>query len=414
MINKNDKIEKLLTLFGRTTDQYFTLEDFKKKIASGRNLRIKYGVDVTAPFLHIGHAVNLWMMRELQELRHKVVFLIGDFTTKIGDPTGRLETRPVVPQEEIEKNAKEFIKQASSILKTNPDVFEVRRNSEWFDAMPTAKFVNLLSMVTHSRLISRDMFQERIKNNREIYMNEIIYPILQGYDSAMVESDLTIIGTDQLFNEMMGRFFQEKFNQEPQVIITSKITPGIRGKEKQSKSLGNYIALEDDASDKFWKVMSIPDNLIIQYLEVYTTVNLDKVRDYEKALKSKKINPRDVKLFLAESIVERYHGYETASKERTAFLKAFSEHKIPFDAPEVKISSKKISALNLLKILLPDISNSERRRLITQSGVRINDNEVKSAVELLGVKDGDIVQVGKTRWWRLGINSNLKTQTSKP
>ena len=257
-------IKKIIDSFSRTTDEIISLSEFEKKLKSGKKLRIKFGADVTAPFLHLGHAVNFWMMRELQELGHKVIFLIGDFTTKIGDPTGKTTTRKKISQEEIESNAKNFIEQVSQILITdNEELFEVKRNSDWFDNISSGELISLLSTVTHSRLISRDMFKKRIKNNHEIHMHEMIYPIIQGYDSVELESDITIVGSDQLFNEMMGRFFQEKHGQEPQVIITSKITAGLDGVNKQSKSLNNYIAITDTAKDKFGKIMSLPDKLII-------------------------------------------------------------------------------------------------------------------------------------------------------
>ncbi|MDP7552581.1 MAG: tyrosine--tRNA ligase, partial [Nitrospinaceae bacterium] len=236
--------KKLLESFARTSEEIFSLNEFEELLKSGKQIRIKYGVDVTSPFLHIGHAVNLWMMRELQELGHKVIFLIGDFTTQIGDPTGRSDTRPIILREEIEKNAEEFIRQAKMVLRfDDPNLLEVRKNSEWFSEYSLSDFLKLLAMVTHARLISRDMFQRRIEKQEDIYMHEMIYPILQGYDSYVLESDLTIIGSDQLFNEMLGRFYQQKLGQKPQVIITTKITPGIDGKAKQSKSLDNYIGL---------------------------------------------------------------------------------------------------------------------------------------------------------------------------
>ena len=202
--------KKLLESFARTSEEIFSLNEFEELLKSGKQIRIKYGVDVTSPFLHIGHAVNLWMMRELQELGHKVIFLIGDFTTQIGDPTGRSDTRPIIPREEIEKNAEEFIRQAKMVLHfDDPNLLEIRKNSEWFSEYSLADFLKLLAMVTHARLISRDMFQRRIEKQEDIYMHEMIYPILQGYDSYVLESDLTIIGSDQLFNEMLGRFYQQ-------------------------------------------------------------------------------------------------------------------------------------------------------------------------------------------------------------
>lgn len=237
-----------------------------------------YGTTRTGFALHIGHAVNLWAMREMQEHGHKVVFLIGDFTTQIGDPTGKSKTRPRLDQKQIERDAEGFIAQVSTILLTDPDVFEIRRNSEWWSSMSLGRFMELLSLVTHAKLIQRDMFQRRIALDSEIYMHELLYPILQGYDSYELDSDLTIVGTDQLFNEMMGRFYQERLGAKPQTVITTKITPGIDGREKQSKSLGNYIAVSDSPRDKFGKAMSLPDHLVAEFLHVYTLVPVD--RDY--------------------------------------------------------------------------------------------------------------------------------------
>jgi len=403
-MKKEEKENKIIFDFKRTTEEIFSLEEFKEKLKRKKQLIIKYGVDVTAPFLHLGHAVNLWMMRRLQEEGHKVVFLIGDFTTKIGDPTGRSETRPIIPEEEIEKNAQEFIKQVSTILITDdPQVFEIRRNSEWFSKMSTAEFISLLSMVTHSRLISRDMFQKRIEEGKEIYMHELIYPVLQGYDSVMLKSDLTIVGSDQLFNEMMGRFFQEKFGQEPQVIITTKITPGLDGKFKQSKSLGNYVAIADSPRDKFGKIMSLPDHLIIQWMEVYTTIPLEKIEEYKVKMKKGEINPRDVKLELAKAIVERYHGKEVAEMEKKWFLETFSQKEFPNDAPIIKIPEGEYNLLDILKFIKPEKSNSELKRLIMQGGVKIDGKKITDFKSLISCKEKEKLhlKLGKKEFYRI-------------
>jgi len=319
--------KQLLESFSRTTDEIFSLNEFEELIDSKKKIRIKYGVDVTSPYLHIGHAVNLWMMRELQDLGHKVVFLIGDFTTQIGDPTGRNNTRPIIPQSEIDKNAEEFIRQAKMVLRfDDPDLLEVRRNSEWFSKYQLSEFLKLLSMVTHSRLISRDMFQRRIKNQEDIYLHEMIYPILQGYDSYVLESDLTIIGSDQLFNEMLGRFYQQRFGQKPQVIITTKITQGIDGKAKQSKSLDNYIGLGHSSRDKFGRCMKVPDELIMDYLKIYTKVPKEEISMIEKEVAN---DPMKWKKFLAEEIIKRYHDEASARSEREWFENTFSRKILP-------------------------------------------------------------------------------------
>src|SRR5215472_8443945 len=240
------------------------------------------------------------MMRQLQDLGHKVLFLIGDATTRIGDPTGRNTLRPLIPAEEIEANAQAFLSQAGMVLRCDdPQLYEVRRNSEWCESMSAAELLRLLSMVTHDRLASRDMFRERVRSGQDTHMHEMIYPVLQGYDSFALASDLTIIGSDQLFNEMMGRFYQERLGQAPQVIITTRITPGLDGKAKQSKSLGNYVGLSHSPRDKFGRVMTLPDHLLLPYLEVYTDVPLEMVAEIATRVRDE---PMKWKLFLAHEI----------------------------------------------------------------------------------------------------------------
>ncbi len=389
--------EHLLNRFARTTEEIYNLDELRDRLEGSRPLKIKYGVDVTAPFLHLGHAVNLWMMREMQDHGHTVQFLIGDFTTRIGDPTGKSKVRPLIPQEEIERNAQEFIRQVSLVLRTEPEVFEVRRNSDWFDKIGTAEFLRLLAMVTHSKLIARDMFQRRIAAGEEIYLHEMLYPVLQGYDSKMLESDLTIVGTDQLFNELMGRFFQERFDQPPQVVITTKITPGTDGVEKQSKSLGNYIALADTPRDKFGKVMSIPDGLILQYFEIYTTVELAEL----EPLRAPAIpDPMTWKKRLAREIVARYHGAEAGAAEEDWFTSTFSKKTAPVDARPVKVEGA-IAWLELLRRELPEHSATELRRLIQQGAVRLDGEKVSSEKAPVEWRGDGMVKVGKLTWFRL-------------
>lgn len=394
-----ERIEQLLTDFSRTTDEMFSSDEFQKKLKSGKQLKIKYGVDVTAPFLHIGHAVNLWMMRKMQDLGHKVQFLIGDFTTRIGDPTGKNKTRPVIPLEEIERNTEKFIEQVKMVLRfDDPNLIEVRRNSEWYDQMNMGEFLKLLSMVTHSRLISRDMFRKRIESAEDIYMHELIYPILQGYDSYMLKSDLTIIGSDQLFNEMLGRFYQEKFGDDPQVIITSKITPGLDGKEKQSKSLNNYIGLGHSARDKFGRTMTMPDDLIATYFRVYTDVPLEAVQKIEQNITS---DPLEYKKQLAEEIVRRYHGDEVARAERKWFDDTFSKRITPETMPEVNISATEIQLFDLVKKLVPERSNSDIRRLVQQGGVSVDDDKMTDWNKKVPLHDEHVVKIGKRKWFKV-------------
>ncbi len=387
--------------FARTTEEIYSLREFQERLEGGRPLRIKYGVDATAPFLHIGHAVNLWMMRDLQEHGHRVVFLVGDFTTRIGDPTDKEQTRGKIPTEEIEANADRYIEQVSRILLTDSEVFEVRRNSEWYSDMSLEQFLELLTLVTHSKLIQRDMFQKRIAAQAEIYAHELLYPVLQGYDSYALESDITIVGTDQLFNELMGRLFQEKLGQAPQIVLTTKITSGIDGREKQSKSLGNYIALSDTPRDKFGKAMSIPDHLTRSFIEVYTLVPLAEVEELFAAVNDGELNPMEAKRHMARALVERYHGAEAAENEDEWFRKVFSEGNKPDDIPSVRVTPGE-SVLQVLGRCLPSKSRSELRRLVAAGAVRLDDEKLTDWEAPLEMEDrSGILRVGKREWFRL-------------
>jgi tyrosyl-tRNA synthetase len=389
-----------LSNLARTTDEIYSLDELRARLALNRPLRIKYGVDVTAPDLHLGHAVNVWMMRRFQEHGHKVVFLIGDFTTRIGDPTGRSLTRRLVAPEEIERNLDRFLAQVGLVLLTDPSVFEVRRNSEWFGTMELGDFLAIASLVTHSQLIKRDMFQKRIQDQAEIYIHEMLYPLLQGYDSYMLDSDLTIVGSDQLFNELMGRIMQEKHRRPPQVVLTTRITPGTDGREKQSKSLGNYIALADPPREKFGKLMSIPDSLIVPYLEVYSDVPMAEVDGIGRAMAYGQLHPMVAKKRLATAVVARYHGEEEASREEAWFTAAFSVRDIPDDIPQVRVQGYG-GVLDLLSACLPDHSKAALKRLVDQGGVRLNQRKIVSISDRLEVIDGDTLKVGKTRWFKL-------------
>jgi len=397
IISNKEKIEKVIEEFARTTDEIVSLEEFKKLLLSGRQLKIKFGVDVTAPDLHIGHAVNLWMMRRLQELGHKVIFLIGDFTTQIGDPTGKDKTRPVLPQEEIDKNAKKFMEQVMMILHNNSELVEIRKNSEWYDKMSAKELLSLMSKVTHNQLMNREMFQKRLREGKSICEHEVVYPVLQSYDSVMLEDDLTIIGSDQLFNEVMARSFQEKFGQQPQVVITTKITPGIDGEKKQSKSLDNYIGLSHSPRKKFGRIMSIPDKLITEYFKIYTRVPIKKIEEMKKNLQA-----MECKLILSEEIVKCYHGEKIASKERAWFIKTFSKQEFPENAPEISLNTDKITAFDIVRAYFPqEKSNSEIRRLFSQGAVTFDEKTIRDIKkEFIIPKDGLNVKVGKRNWFK--------------
>jgi tyrosyl-tRNA synthetase len=397
MIEANAVVDRLR----RTTDTIVGEADLLERLQSGRSLRIKYGVDCTAPDLHLGHAVNLWMMRQLQDRGHKVLFLLGDLTTRVGDPTGRSETRPVLTPEEIEANAQSFLEQVSIVLRTDPAVFEVRRNSEWYDGMRVAELLNLFGQVTHAQLMGRDMFRERVAAGREIAVHELVYPVLQGYDSFAMQSDLTIVGSDQLFNEQLGRHFQQRLGAPPQVVITTTITPGIDGRAKQSKSLNNYVALTDTPRDKFGKLMSIPDDLVEPFARVYTELPLDTVDALAAAAASGGPSARDAKLRLAAAVVTRYHGAGTAKAELDAFKQTFSDRTQPTDIPEVILKVPVATTLELLQAARPSDSKSELRRLIRQGAVTINGDPMSDPDQTVDLTTDVVLKSGRRTWHRL-------------
>ncbi len=381
-------------IFTRGVDDIVTKDGLAKLLASKRQLRIKLGIDATSPDLHIGHAVPLWKIRALQDAGHKAVIILGEFTTRIGDPTGKDATRPVLAPAVIRRNVAALKKQLGMILRTDKTHFEFRSNAEWHGKRKQWDFLNLCAMVTHSRLIERDMFQERMKKGKEIAMTELLYPLLQGYDSVAIKSDITIIGSDQLFNEHFGRFFQEKFGQAPQAIVTLKILPGLDGGPKMSKSLGNYIGLNDTPSDKFGKAMRLLDSLIIPYLEVYTDMPAEQIARIEAELKAG-MNPRDAKLIFAETLVERYHGEAAALIAREQFIAVFSKKELPQEIMEMKARSNYI-----IEILMETgfaRSKAEARRLVAQGGVEVNGKRVKETTAGLDRINGTILRVGKRK-----------------
>lgn len=388
-------------IFQRGVAGIVTREELSARLASGKKLRIKHGIDATAAELHLGHAANLWKIRAFQEAGHKAVILFGDVTTQIGDPTGKTKARPVLSLSQIKKNTRLIKKQVESILLTDKEVYEARASSEWYQHMPAPEFIRLLSLVTHARLIERDMFRERIKRGAEIFMHELIYPILQGYDSVRLKSDCTIIGQDQLFNEHLGRFLQEKLGRHPQSIIALTILPGLDGGEKMSKSLGNYIGLLDSPQDKFGKAMRLRDALIISYLEHYTDVPLAEIRAFGNDLKGGK-NPMEAKLFFAEALVKRYHGAKEAKKEKEKFLTLFSKREMPEDIPVLKIRPGSYFLPDLLVRLKFARSKSEARRLVLEGAVEIDEGVVRNPKQLFDVSgSGIIIRVGKRRIARI-------------
>jgi len=334
----------------------------------------------------------------LQEWGHKVSFLIGGFTTKIGDPTGRDTTRKEITDAEIKKNAKKYIEQVGRVLLTNPAIFEIRNNDDWFGKMKTAEFLTIIAQVTQAQLIERDMFQKRIREGKEIRMHEMLYPIVQGYDSVMLKDQICMCGNDQLFNEMMGRFFQERYGQMPQTIITGTILVGTDGIQKMSKSLNNYIGVADTPNDKYGKIMSVADSAVFDYFRLATTVDSKTLAKIKKEMGT--ANPRDLKMRLAHTIVALYDGETAADKAQTNFVKIFQEHQLPSKIPTHTIS-KPTLLLDLLVEAGLASSKSEARRLIQQGGVSIDERVTNDITLILKPKTPTILQVGKRRFLKI-------------
>ncbi|OQB06020.1 MAG: Tyrosine--tRNA ligase [bacterium ADurb.Bin212] len=387
----------MLNILGKGVERVISSESLEQRIKGNKKLRIKYGVDPSSSDIHLGHAVALWQLKRFQDAGHKVIFLIGDYTAMIGDPSGKNKTRPVLTEDQILSNSKTYLDQVAKILDLNK--IEVRRNSEWFKKINMQDLIRLGSNFSVASIIERDDFEKRLKNGLEISMHELFYPMMQAYDSVMLEADVEIGGTDQMFNMLAGRELQKKIGQTPQEVIMTGLLVGLDGKEKMSKSLGNYIGVAEKPNDQFGKIMSIPDELIIKYFELCTGVD-EEVLKRSVAEMSQGANPRDYKEALAMEIVTIYHGKKEAEKAKEAFIKQFRQKELPENIEEIKISGD-YDLLLLVNNLSPDLSNSEIRRLINQGAVKVDGAKIDDEKARISVHDGMIVQIGKRKHWKI-------------
>lgn len=372
-----------------------------EKLKAGRSLRIKLGVDPTAADLHLGHAVVLRKLRQFQDLGHVVVLIIGDFTAYIGDPSGRNTTRPALTMEQIEVNAQTYIDQAFRVL--DRDRTELRRNSDWLAPLGFADILRLTSRFTVARTLERDDFANRYAEQKSISLHEFLYPVAQAYDSVVVEADVELGGTDQLFNLLAGRELMEKQGMEPQVCLTMPLIEGTDGVQKMSKSYGNYIGLTDAPAEMFGKVMSIPDALTVKYFRLCTAIGVDEVDRIEAELGSGEAHPNATKRRLARAIVELYYDPKAAVDAEEAFDRVFKRHEVPDDIPSMKVTPAPVMHVPaLLKDLGLVSSNAEGRRLIDGGGLRIDGEVVASGSYDLPWTDldGRVVQAGKRRFAR--------------
>jgi len=380
-------------ILSRGVEEIIEKDSLIEKLKSGKKLRFKFGVDPTAPDIHLGIAVLLRKLAEFQKLGHKIIFLIGDFTATIGDPSGVNKTRPILTPREIDQNARTYLAQAGKILDIKKT--EIRRNSEWYKKMSLADFLKIKSHFTIQRILERDDFSDRLKQGVEIVSYEIDYPVLQAYDSVMLRADIEIGGTDQKFNMLAGRRLMKKMGLPPQDVMTMKILVGTDGKKKMSKSLGNYIGIAESPQEMYGKIMSIPDELIEPYLLLCTDISLDEVR----AIK----NPRDRKARLAFEIVQIYHGQKAAQEAEEEFNQIFKESQVPSKIPVTFVKSSKI--IDILVETGLASSKSEARRLVEQGGVGVQIKnkrvKIKDINASIPIKENPIIQVGKRRFVRV-------------
>lgn len=374
-------------------------EELLEKLKRKCSLRVKLGVDPSRPDLHLGHAVVLRKLRLFQEFGHQVVLIIGDFTARIGDPSGRSKTRPMLSREEAKANAESYSNQAFKIL--NRDLTEIRFNSEWLDAMSFEDVIRLSSKYTVARMLERHDFARRYSENEPIGVSEFLYPLAQAYDSVVVKADVEIGGDDQFFNLVVGRKIQEEYGLEAQAILTVPLIEGTDGKLKMSKSYDNYIAFEDSPRDMFGKVMSIPDSLMMKYFRLLTDKSDAELAEYDRELLNKAVNPRDIKLALGVEITSQFYGREIALNAEREFVNIFRNKELPEEMPEIKLPAESISIVDLLVSHANISSRSEARRLIDQGGVRVNDEVLDDIHSVLDVSDGDVLRIGKKRFYRL-------------
>jgi len=379
------------------------LKKLNHSVATGKPLRVKLGLDPSAPDLHLGHAVVLHKLREFQELGHQVIIILGDFTGRIGDPTGRSEVRRQLTDEEVLLNAATYREQVFKIL--DPAKTDVTFNSEWLAKLNFADVIKLAACSTVARMLEREDFSKRYREQLPISIHEFFYPLMQGYDSVFLCADIEFGATEQKFNLLMGRHLQREYGQDPQVCIMMPILVGLDGVQKMSKSLGNYIGITEEPEQMFGKVMSMSDQLMPEYYKLATDYTKEQVAELEKELGNGSLHPRDAKLRLAHRIVQLYHGAKAALEAEAEFKSIFQRGNLPSDMPEIDISSitegGQVSLLKLLTYANMAASNSEARRLVQQGGVKVNDERIDEIEAMIPVEVGTVIQAGKRKFARI-------------
>ncbi|MFC1677542.1 tyrosine--tRNA ligase [Planctomycetota bacterium] len=398
------ELKKQVDSLKRGAVEIFSEPELVEKLAaSAQNsnpLRIKLGLDPTSPDIHLGHTVVLRKMRQFQDLGHKAVLIIGDYTARVGDPTGQNSTRPILTAEQIEQNAKTYFEQAGKILDTSEDKLEVSYNGQWFEKMTLMELIQLAGKKTVAQMLQRDSFKQRLQNDVDVYTHEFLYPLMQGYDSVMIKSDVELGGTDQTFNNLVGRDIQRAYGQQPQIVIIMPILVGLDGKEKMSKSKGNYIGVTDEPNDMFGKVMSISDDMMENYFTLLTDLPSKKIAEL---IAPSKTHPKEAKVFLGKMIVSQFYDDEKAGLAAAEFENIFAKKQLPDDMPEVDLPAKAIRASKLLLACKLVASGGEGKRMIKQSAVTIDGEKINDPNMEVMPTDGMVVQVGKRRFAKLKV-----------
>ncbi len=398
-----ESITKQLEIIQRGTDEILVEKELLAKLKEGRPLRIKAGFDPTAPDLHLGHTVLINKLRQFQDLGHEILFLIGDFTGMIGDPTGKSATRPPLTQEDVEKNSETYQQQIFKIL--DKEKTKIVFNSEWMSKMSSVDMIKLAASSTVARMLERDDFSKRYKGGQSIAIHEFLYPLIQGYDSVVMQADVELGGTDQKFNLLMGRQLQEQHGQKPQCVLTMPILEGLDGVQKMSKSLNNYIGIADAPKDMFGKIMSISDDLMWRYFELLSFRPMSEIENFKQEMDAGK-NPRDIKFLLAEEIIARFHSEAEATAAREGFIAQFAKNRIPDDIPAFSFAApaEGYAIANLLKDAGLCSSTSDAIRMIQQGAAKIDGEKIADKSVKIQKGTEGVFQVGKRKFARVNIN----------
>ena len=399
-------LKEQVQLLKRGTVEIFTQEELLRKLteaaAAGRQLRVKLGLDPTSRDIHLGHTVVLRKMRQFQDLGHMAVLIIGDYTAQIGDPSGQDATRPMLSPEQIEENANTYFQQAGKILDTSDNKLEVRHNSEWLAKLTAMEIIQLVAKKTVAQMLQRDSFKKRFRADEDVYMHEFLYPLMQGYDSFLVRSDVELGGTDQTFNNLIGRDIQKAYGREPQVVITMPILVGLDGTEKMSKSKGNYIGVTDEPNDMFGKVMSISDDMMKDYFTLLTDLPSARVDELTDPAKT---HPRQAKVLLGKAIVGQFYNEATAQLAAARFEKVFAKGELPDDMPTVAVPAATVSVKQLLLACGFVESGGQAKRAAAQGAVSIDGRRINDPSAEIIPTDGMTVRVGKRKFARLKLSN---------